>query len=98
MNPIRGIYQNGQIHLVGTVDWPEGTPVRIELAPLDHEMGMREEDWPTMPEGIAALVARMEACEPIEMTDAEIADWQQSRREQAVLDQKRFEKIERMFE
>jgi hypothetical protein len=38
-------------------------------------LGMREEDWPTTPEGIAALLRRWHAHEPLEMTPEEEAAW-----------------------
>ena len=38
------------------------------------EPGMREEDWPTTPEGIAALLAHMDQSEPLEMATDEEAD------------------------
>jgi len=46
--------------------------------------GMREEDWPTSPEGIAALAQRMREVEPLEMTaeeEADLADWRRKRKE-----------------
>jgi len=42
---------------------------------------MREEDWPTTPEGIAALVAKMEQIEPI-FTDEEYEAWRKALAEQ----------------
>jgi hypothetical protein len=38
-----------------------------EVQPIEgarRTLGMREEDWPTTPEGIAALLARMDQVEP----------------------------------
>jgi hypothetical protein len=75
MNAIKGKYHNGQIILAEKADWPEDTEVIVE--PICHEqtLGMREEDWPTDPEGIAGLIARMEEIEPLVMTPEEEAEW-----------------------
>jgi len=37
-------------------------------------VGMREEDWPTTPEGIAAHVRGMESFEPVVLTPQEESD------------------------
>ncbi len=44
-------------------------------------------DWPTTPEGIAALLKRMDECEPVEMTPEDEAKWKES-----LTAQKEFEK------
>ncbi len=72
-------FRLGQIEFDSGVDWPEGT--RVEVFPLSIEsVGMNEADWPTTPEGIAALLKRMDECEPLEMSDAEYAAWEAERR------------------
>lgn len=38
-------------------------------------LGMCEEDWPTTPEGIAALLARMEQVEPGWLSSEDDAAW-----------------------
>jgi hypothetical protein len=38
-------------------------------------LGIREEDWPTEPEGIARLLTLMDQLEPLEMTPEEHAAW-----------------------
>jgi hypothetical protein len=65
MNSFQGTIKNGQIVLDEPAGLAEGT--RVEVLPVDAArptLGMREEDWPTTPEGIAALVARMDRVEP----------------------------------
>jgi hypothetical protein len=65
MSAIQGTVRNGQIVLDGAVELPEGT--RVDVLPVEmgrHAVGMREEDWPTTPEGVAALLARMDNVEP----------------------------------
>ncbi len=81
MNTIAGTYQQGRIVLRSPVDWPEGSRVEVMLveAGID-KMGMTEEEWPSDPQGIAELLARMDQCEPLEMTaeeEADLAAWQQ---------------------
>ena len=47
-------------------------------------VGMREEDWPTTPEGIAALLARMDKAEPLEVAaeeEADLAAWRKKQKE-----------------
>ncbi len=79
---VHGTFRNGRVELDEPVDWPDGS--RVEVSAESESIGMREEDWPQTPEGIAALVARMEAFEPLEFTpeeEAEIAAARQAVRE-----------------
>ena len=65
MNTFQGTVTNGQIILDNPVKLSEGT--RVEVLPIEARqptVGMREEEWPTTPEGIAALLARMDSLEP----------------------------------
>ena len=49
---------NGQIVLDTPADLPEGTLVEVvPVKVVRPALGMREEDWPTTPEGVAALLA-----------------------------------------
>lgn len=64
MNALQGTVRHGQIVLDDPADLPEGT--RVAVHPLEDPqpvLGMREEDWPATPEGIAALLARMDQVE-----------------------------------
>ena len=65
MTTAAGTIKNGQVILDQPGQLPEGT--RVEVLPVSATrpaLGMREEDWPTTPEGIAALAARMDQLEP----------------------------------
>jgi hypothetical protein len=75
MSAIRGKYVNGAVVLEAPADWPNGTEVVVEPVPGMVSIGMREEDWPTTPEGIADLLKRWDAIEPVEMTPEEEAEW-----------------------
>ena len=62
---LQGTIKNGQIVLDAPVALPDGT--RVEVLPIQAApatLGMREEDWPTTQDGIAALLARMDQVEP----------------------------------
>ena len=51
---------------------------------MKRTIGIAEGDWPTDPEGLAGLVARMEQAEPFDMTPKEEADraaWRQKVKE-----------------
>jgi hypothetical protein len=88
MNTIAGTYQQGRIVLRSPVDWPEGTRVEVMLVePGIDKMGMTEEEWPSDPQGIAELLARMDQCEPLEMTaeeQADLAAWRQKVKERSL--------------
>lgn len=62
-------FRKGHVELMSPVDWPEGTAV--EVIPLQQQIGMTEDDWPTTADGIQRLLNRMEEAtsgddEPIE--------------------------------
>lgn len=66
---IEGTYHGGRVDLDKQVDWPEGCRVRVAL-----EYGMREEDWPETPEGLEALLKRIDSFEPVEFTAEDEAE------------------------
>lgn len=68
--------KNGQIILDAPAALPEGT--RVEVLPIEGfrpALGMREEDWPTTPEGIASLLARMDQVEAGWLSPEDDAAW-----------------------
>src|SRR5690348_7157500 len=102
MNAVKATYRNGQIVPQEPVDWPDGTELFIEPLPHAESLGMREEDWPTDPEGIARHLALMDQIEPLEMTPEEEAQWQAARQAQKEFEKAIFfehaEKLRRMWE
>jgi hypothetical protein len=74
MSAIRGRYMDGTVVLDTPADWPNGIEVVVEPAPTAEAFGIRDDEWPTTPEGIAALLARMDQFEAIEITPEEEAD------------------------
>jgi hypothetical protein len=65
MNAIQGTVMNSQIVLDKPEDLIDGT--RVEVVPIQMRQplfGMREEDLPTTPDGIAVLLSRMDSVGP----------------------------------
>src|SRR5260370_37795417 len=103
MVAMQGTIQKGQIVLDAPVELPEGT--RVEVLPINGArptLGMREEDWPTTPEGIAALLAQMDQVEPDWLSPEDDAAWRAALREQREFAKARVladaEQLERMWE
>jgi hypothetical protein len=103
MNALRGTIKNGQIILDVPDALPEGT--RVEVLPINEarpRLGMREEDWPTTPEGIDALLERMEQVESGWLSPEDDATWRAALRAQKESEKTQFleetEKLRRMWE
>jgi hypothetical protein len=103
MNALQGTIKNGQIILDVPDALPEGT--RVEILPINETsptLGMREVEWPTTPEGIAALLERMEQVEPGWLSADDDAVWRTALRAQKQSDTTRFleeaEKLQGMWE
>ena len=103
MNSLQGTIKNGQIVLDDPAHLPEGT--RVEVLPVEPArptLGMREEDWPTTPEGIAALLARMDQVEPGWLSPEDDAAWRAALHAQKEIEKARFfeeaDKLRRMWE
>jgi hypothetical protein len=91
MNALQGTVKNGQIVLDEPAELPEGS--RVEVLPVEAArpaLGMREEDWPTTPEGIAALLARMDQVEPGWLSPEDDAAWRATLRAQKDIEKTRF--------
>ena len=90
MTSVVGTVKNGQVVLDQPGQLPEG--MRVEVLPVSTAplaVGMREEDWPTTPGGIAALLARMDQIEPGWLSPEDEAAWRAALREQRELDRTR---------
>ena len=82
MSGIRGTIQDGQVILHSPAALPNGTEVTVHPTGTEYVgIGIREEDWPTTPAGIAALLAKMDQIQPF-LTPEEEAAWHQARAEQ----------------
>jgi hypothetical protein len=103
MMGIRGTIKNGQVMLDQTGQFPDG--MRVLVLPADANTsthGMREDDWPTTPEGIAALLQRMDQLEPGWLTPEDELAWRTALHEQTHVEKAKnsedSEKLRRMWE
>jgi hypothetical protein len=102
MSTIRGTIRDGQVILSTPADLPNGTEVRVEVADTSEYagVGIREDDWPTTPEGVEALAAKMDQIQPF-LTPEEEAEWQKARAEYKAWElanwEARSKKIEDLF-
>ncbi len=100
MSALQGTIRNRQIVLDDPAELPEGT--RVEVLPVEvarPTLGMREEDWPTTAEGIAALLARMDQVEPGWLAPEDDDAWRAALRAHKEIEKARFfedaEKLQR---
>jgi hypothetical protein len=98
MTAIKATWKNGQIVPDGTVDWPEGCRLIIEPVAEEATLGIREEDWPETPEGIARHMALMDQIEPLIMTPEEEAEWRAALKAQKDFDKANFEERAKRIE
>ena len=85
-----GVFRGGRIDFTPPANWPEGMNVVVTPEPVAELNGspdggndrpvrmMREDEWPTTPEGIAEHLRRMQEFEPVELTpdeEASLAAW-----------------------
>lgn len=91
MTTVQGTIKHGQIILDAPAAFPEGT--RVEILPIENgrpSLGMREEDWPTTPEGVAALVARMDQLEAGWLSPEDDRAWRTALHDQKDAEKARF--------
>ena len=79
MLEMSGTVTNGVVVPTSPGSLPEGAKVRIVVESDESTGGMREEDWPKTPEGIAALIASWRELEPLEYTPEEEAELRAAR-------------------
>lgn len=99
MIALEGIIRNGQVVLPDPVAWPDGTKVTVLPREPTQALGIADEEWPTDPEAIAQLIARMERVEPLDLTVEEEADteaWRQKIKEHTLANQSKA--LEGLFE
>jgi hypothetical protein len=103
MNALQRTIKNGQIILEVPAALPEGT--RVEVLRINQTrptLGMREVDWPSTPEGIAALLERMDQVEPGWLSPEDDAAWRTALRAQKQAEKTQFweqaENLQRMWE
>jgi hypothetical protein len=84
MSAILSVVKHGRIEVDAPPDWPDGTPVRVELGLNGH--AEYDDERPETPEEIEEWIRRFREIEPIEMTAAEEAAWAADRKRQAEFD------------
>jgi hypothetical protein len=98
MELARGTCKEGRIVLDDPPGWPDGTRVGVVPLAVAEAVGLRDEDWPTDPEGVAALLKRMDEALPIEIDPEDAAEseaWRQEVRDYTIANMGR--RIEGLF-
>ena len=96
MNAILSVVKNGRVEIDAPPDWPEGSPVRVELGLHGKAT---DDEGPETPEEIEEWIRRFREIEPIEMTPEEEAAWAADRKMQAEFDNAECDRrIEGIFE
>ena len=62
-------YRDGKVIFDTPVEWPDGT--RILVALVNDRVGIDESEWPKTPQGIQALLQRMDVVEPLSLEAGE---------------------------
>lgn len=98
-----GTIKNGQIILDRPASFPDG--IRVEVFPMNEtqtNLGMREEDWPSTPEGITALLSQMDQVETGWLSPDDDSNWRASLRSQKEMEKNQFlndvEKLRKVWE
>jgi hypothetical protein len=84
MNAIRSVVKNGRVEVDAPPDWPDGTPVRVELG--SNGQSEYDDESPETPEEIQAWRCWYHSSEPIVMTPEEEAAWEADRKMQKDFD------------
>jgi hypothetical protein len=82
MHAILSVVKNGRVEVDAPPDWPDGTPVRVELGVNGHY----DDERPETPEEIEAWLRWYHTLEPIVMTPEEEAAWEADRKMQKEID------------
>jgi hypothetical protein len=100
MNAIRSVVKNGRVEVDAPADWPDGTPVRVELGLNDQSE--YDDERPETPDEIREWLRWYHSLEPIVMTPEEEAAWAADRKLQKEFDianaAERDRRIEGIFE
>jgi hypothetical protein len=96
MNAILSVVKNGRVEVDAPPDWPEGTPVRVELG--FNGRAEIDDEYPETPEEIEEWIPRFREIEPIEMTPEEEAAWETDRKIQKEFDNANVERDRRIDE
>src|SRR5580704_17765100 len=97
MNAILSVVKSGRVEVDAPPDWPEGSPVRVELG-LNGKA--TDEERTETPEEIEAWLRWYHSLEPIFMKPVEEAAWEADRKLQKEFDNapERDRRIDEIFE
>ena len=84
MNAIQSVVKNGRVEVDAPPDWPDGTPVRVELGLTGQ--AEYDDESPETPEEIEEWLRWYHSLEPIVMTPEEEAAWEADRKMQKEFD------------
>ena len=100
MNAIRSVVKNGRVEVDAPPDWPDGTPVRVELG--SNGQSEYDDERPETPEEIQAWLRWYHSLEPIVMSPDEEVTLEADRKMQKDFDianaAERDRRIEEIFE
>ncbi len=95
---IRATIKGGRLEVDAPADWPDGTEVEVYPA----ERGIRGDADVMSAEEIAQTLSAMDQVEPLEITDAERAEWEAERHARTRREKARFaehaESLRRVWE
>ena len=105
MTTIKTTIHNGQIQFPLPASFPEGAEVEVTVrlaSALPEPPGNTDEEQGDSPEAIAKWLAYFDSLTPAAMTEAELAAWEQRRREDREWELKnlpeREARLQRLFE
>jgi hypothetical protein len=84
MHTVLSVVKNGRVEVDVPPDWPDGTPVRVELGLNDQ--ANYDDERPETPEEIEEWILRFREIEPIERTPEEESAWEADRKTQKEFD------------
>ncbi len=80
MEAILSMVKNGRVEVDAPPDWPDGTPVRVDLG--SNRAAEADDESPETPEEIRAGLRWYHNLEPLVMTPEEEAAWEADRQMQ----------------
>jgi hypothetical protein len=84
MNTIQSVVKNGRVEIDAPPDWPDGTPVRVEIALKGR--AEHDDESPETREEIEGWLRWYHSLEPIMMTPEVEAAWETDRKLQKEFD------------
>jgi hypothetical protein len=76
---IEAIWKDGRIILTQSVDWPDGTTLTVKPIAEPHDSEADGDISGNDPDSIARWIALYDDLPPLQMTEAEEAEWRSAR-------------------